>query len=30
VHGWGIRVWSVGYLVVIGAVALYAFSRRNL
>jgi ABC-type transport system involved in multi-copper enzyme maturation permease subunit len=30
VHGWGIRVWSVGYLIVVGAIALYAFSRRNL
>ena len=30
VHGWPIRVWSVAYLVVVGAVALYAFSRRNL
>jgi len=30
VHGWGIRVWSLGYLIVVGAVALYAFSRRNL
>jgi Cu-processing system permease protein len=30
VHGWGIRVWSLGYLLVVGAIALYAFSRRNL
>jgi Cu-processing system permease protein len=30
VHGWGIRVWSVGYLIAIGSVALWAFSRRNL
>ena len=30
VHGWGIRVWSLGYLIVVGAIALYAFSRRNL
>ena len=30
VHGWGIRVWSVGYLVAVGALALWAFSRRNL
>jgi ABC-type transport system involved in multi-copper enzyme maturation permease subunit len=30
VHGWGIRVWSVGYLIAVGAIALYAFSRRNL
>ncbi len=30
VHGWGIRVWTVGYVLVVGAVALFAFSRRNL
>jgi Cu-processing system permease protein len=30
VHGWGIRVWAVGYLGIVLAVALYAFSRRNL
>jgi ABC-type transport system involved in multi-copper enzyme maturation permease subunit len=30
VHGWGIRVWSVAYLIAVGAIALYAFSRRNL
>jgi Cu-processing system permease protein len=30
VHGWGIRVWSVGYLIAVGAFALWAFSRRNL
>ncbi len=30
VHGWGIRIWSVGYLIAVGAIALYAFSRRNL
>jgi ABC-type transport system involved in multi-copper enzyme maturation permease subunit len=30
VHGWGIRVWSLGYLIVVGAIALYAFSRRDL
>jgi Cu-processing system permease protein len=30
VHGWGIRVWSVGYLVVALAVGILAFSRRNL
>jgi hypothetical protein len=30
VHGWGIRVWSAGYLVVVLALALFAFSRRNL
>ena len=30
VHGWGIRVWAVGYLGIVLAVALFAFSRRNL
>jgi ABC-type transport system involved in multi-copper enzyme maturation permease subunit len=30
VHGWGIRVWSLAYLVVVGCIALCAFSRRNL
>jgi ABC-type transport system involved in multi-copper enzyme maturation permease subunit len=30
VHGWPIRVWSVAYLVLIGAAALLAFSRRDL
>ena len=30
VHGWDVRIWSVGYLVVALAVALFAFSRRDL
>ena len=30
VHGWGIRIWSVGYLAVALALALLAFSRRDL
>jgi ABC-2 type transport system permease protein len=30
VHGWGIRVWSAGYLVVALALALLLFSRRDL
>ena len=30
VHGWGIRVWAVGYLAVVLALAVLAFSRRNL
>lgn len=30
VHGWGIRIWSVGYLAVALALALFAFSRRDL
>jgi ABC-type transport system involved in multi-copper enzyme maturation permease subunit len=30
VHGWGIRVWSVGYLCVALALAVFAFRRRDL
>jgi ABC-type transport system involved in multi-copper enzyme maturation permease subunit len=30
VHGWGIRVWSAGYLAISLALALLAFSRRDL
>ena len=30
VHGWTIRVWAAAYLVAVGAVALFAFARRNL
>ncbi len=30
VHGWGIRVWSAGYLCVALALALAAFARRDL
>jgi ABC-type transport system involved in multi-copper enzyme maturation permease subunit len=30
VHGWPIRLWAVLYLVGVGALALWAFSRRNL
>ena len=30
VHGWGIRVWSAGYLCVALALAVLAFSRRDL
>jgi ABC-type transport system involved in multi-copper enzyme maturation permease subunit len=30
VHGWGIRLWSAGYLVVALALAVLAFSRRDL
>jgi len=30
VHGWGIRVWAAGYLVAVLALAIAAFSRRNL
>ena len=30
VHGWGIRVWAVAYLVAVGALAVAAFVRRDL
>ena len=30
VHGWGIRVWAAGYLCVALALAVFAFSRRDL
>ena len=30
VHGWEIRVWAAGYLVVALAVALLAFARKDL
>ena len=30
VHGWGIRAWSAGYLCVALALAVLAFSRRDL
>jgi len=30
VHGWGIRLWSVTFLVAVGGIALAAFSRRDL
>jgi ABC-type transport system involved in multi-copper enzyme maturation permease subunit len=30
VHGWGIRLWSVGYLCAALALGLFAFSRRDL
>jgi len=30
VHGWGIRAWAAGYLVVALGLALLAFSRRDL
>jgi len=30
VHGWGIRVWAAGYLCAALALALLAFSRRDL
>jgi ABC-type transport system involved in multi-copper enzyme maturation permease subunit len=30
VHGWPIRIWAVGYTIVVGALALAAFARKNL
>jgi ABC-type transport system involved in multi-copper enzyme maturation permease subunit len=30
VHGWGIRVWSAGYLCVALGLAVFAFQRRDL
>jgi ABC-type transport system involved in multi-copper enzyme maturation permease subunit len=30
VHGWGVRVWAVGYLCVALALALFLFRRRDL
>jgi len=30
VHGWGIRIWSVGYLCVALALAVFLFQRRDL
>jgi len=30
VHGWGIRLWAVAYLALIGLLALTAFARKDL
>lgn len=30
VHGWPIRVWAVAYLGIVGALAVFSFSRRNV
>ena len=30
VTGWGIRLWAVAYLAIVGAVALWGFGRRDL
>jgi Cu-processing system permease protein len=30
VHGWPIRIWSFAYLLLVGAAAIAAFSRRDL
>ena len=28
--GWGIRLWALAYLVIVGVIALTAFARRDL
>ena len=30
VHGWGIRVWAVAYVLLVGAAALFSFSRKDV
>jgi ABC-2 type transport system permease protein len=30
VHGWGVRVWAVAYVGIVGAVALAGFARRDV
>jgi Cu-processing system permease protein len=30
VHGWGIRAWAFGYVLVVVALALVSFARKNL
>jgi ABC-2 type transport system permease protein len=30
VHGWGIRLWAFAYVLVVGAIALVSFARKNL
>jgi ABC-type transport system involved in multi-copper enzyme maturation permease subunit len=30
VHGWGVRIWSLGYLCVALGLAIFSFSRRDL
>jgi Cu-processing system permease protein len=30
VHGWGIRVWAVAYVAIVGTAALAGFARRDL
>ena len=30
VHGWGVRLWAVAYMLVVGALALVSFARRDL
>ena len=30
IHGAGVRIWAVGYLLAVGAIAAFGFSRRDL
>jgi hypothetical protein len=30
VHGWGIRLWAVAYTLIVLALALVSFARKNL
>ena len=30
VHGWGVRVWAVAYVVIVGAAALVTFGQKDL
>ncbi len=30
VHGWGIRLWAVVYVLIVGTIALVSFARKNL
>ena len=30
VHGWGVRVWAVAYVLLVGAAALLSFARKDL
>ena len=30
VHGWGVRVWAVAYVLLVGAAALVSFARKDL
>jgi Cu-processing system permease protein len=30
VHGWGIRLWALAYVLLVGAVALVTFARKDL
>jgi hypothetical protein len=30
VHGWPIRLWAVAYALIVGALALVSFARKDL